>query len=58
MAFVAMSILTVELPLVWLVEASGVAGGEAFAGIGGLERFAFEDDLRTLWNGSGILLPP
>jgi hypothetical protein len=39
-----------------LVEASGVADGEAFVGIG-LERFAFEDDLRTLWNGSGILIP-
>jgi hypothetical protein len=43
--------LTVESPLVWLVEASGVADGEAFTG---LERFAFEDDLKTLWNGSGI----
>jgi hypothetical protein len=47
----------VELPLAWLVEASGIADGDAFVGIG-LERFAFEDDLRTLWNGSGILLPP
>ena len=43
-----------ESLLVWLVEASGVADvGEAFVGIG-LERFGFEDDLRTLWNGSGI----
>jgi len=54
MVLVIRSALTVESPLVWLVDASGVADREAFAG---LERFAFEDDLRTLWNGSGILVP-
>jgi hypothetical protein len=55
MVLVTRSALTVESLLVWLVEVSGVADGEVFVGIG-LERFAFEDDLRTLWNGSGILI--